>query len=60
MIICEAQTQGAWGEMILDTILQRSGLREGEEYATQESHSTDEGARLRPDVIVNLPTTSGS
>jgi Holliday junction resolvase len=51
----EAQTQGAWGEMILSTILQRSGLREGEEYVTQESHSTDEGARLRPDVIVKLP-----
>jgi DNA recombination protein RmuC len=51
----EAQTQGAWGEMILSTILQRSGLREGEEYVTQESHATDEGVRLRPDVIVNLP-----
>ena len=51
----EAQTQGAWGEMILSTILQRSGLREGEEYVTQESHSTAEGVRLRPDVIVNLP-----
>ncbi|MGH7269992.1 MAG: DNA recombination protein RmuC, partial [Polyangiaceae bacterium] len=51
----EAQTQGAWGEMILYTILQRSGLREGEEYVTQESYSTDEGARLRPDVIVQLP-----
>ena len=51
----KSQTQGAWGEMILSTILQRSGLREGEEYVTQESHSTDEGARLRPDVIVKLP-----
>ncbi len=51
----EAQTQGAWGEMILSTILQRSGLREGEEYVTQETHATDEGVRLRPDVIVNLP-----
>jgi DNA recombination protein RmuC len=51
----QAQTQGAWGEMILSTILERSGLREGEEYVTQESHSTDDGARLRPDVVVNLP-----
>lgn len=50
-----SQTQGAWGEMILSTILERSGLREGEEYVTQESHSTEEGARLRPDVVVNLP-----
>jgi DNA recombination protein RmuC len=51
----KAQTQGAWGEMILTTILERSGLRKGEEYATQESHSADDGSRLRPDVIVNLP-----
>ena len=51
----EAQTQGAWGEMILGSILERSGLREGEEYVTQQSHTTDEGERLRPDVVVNLP-----
>lgn len=51
----KGQTQGAWGEMILSTILERSGLREGEEYVTQESHSSEDGARLRPDVVVNLP-----
>jgi len=51
----EAQTQGAWGEMILASILERSGLREGEEYVVQESHTNDEGARRRPDVIVKLP-----
>jgi len=51
----KAQTQGAWGEMILATILERSGLRKGEEYVTQESHSADDGSRLRPDVVVNLP-----
>lgn len=51
----KAQTQGAWGEMILATILEKSGLREGQEYHTQTSHSNDEGRRLRPDVIVNLP-----
>lgn len=51
----KAQTQGAWGEMILSSILQRCGLREGEEYVTQASQSTDEGRHLRPDVIVNLP-----
>lgn len=50
-----AQAQGAWGEMVLSTILERSGLREGEEYVTQQSHSTEDGARLRPDVVVNLP-----
>jgi DNA recombination protein RmuC len=51
----ETQVQGAWGEMILGTILERSGLREGEEYVTQESVVTGAGARLRPDVVVNLP-----
>jgi DNA recombination protein RmuC len=51
----KAQTQGAWGEMILSTILEKSGLREGEEYIKQASHIGEDGARLRPDVIVNLP-----
>ena len=50
-----AQTQGAWGEMILTTILERSGLREGQEYVAQKSHGGDDGQRLRPDVVVNLP-----
>src|SRR4051812_43291087 len=39
----KAQTQGAWGEMILATILEKSGLRQGEEYLTQASHTTDNG-----------------
>jgi DNA recombination protein RmuC len=50
----ETQTQGAWGEMILESILERSGLRAGEEYVTQTSHTID-GGRVRTDVIVNLP-----
>ncbi len=50
-----SQTQGAWGEMILASILERSGLRAGEEYETQVSRTTEEGERLRPDVIVHLP-----
>ncbi len=53
----KVQTQGAWGEMILESLLQKSGLREGEEYVSQSSHSTDDGQRLRPDVIVNLPNS---
>jgi DNA recombination protein RmuC len=51
----EAQVQGAWGELILSTILEKSGLREGEEYLTQESHVGEDGKRIRSDVIVNLP-----
>lgn len=49
------QMQGAWGEMVLETILQRSGLREGEEYTSQQSHTTEDGSRLRTDYIVHLP-----
>jgi DNA recombination protein RmuC len=51
----KSQTQGAWGEMILQTILEKSGLREGDEYVVQQSHTNDDGDRLRPDVIVRLP-----
>ncbi len=51
----QSQTQGAWGEMILSSVLARSGLREGEEFTTQVSHSDESGQRLRPDVIVHLP-----
>ncbi|NNC95210.1 MAG: DNA recombination protein RmuC [Chitinophagales bacterium] len=49
-----SKTQGAWGEMILERILERSGLVKGREYSVQESISID-GKRLRPDVIINLP-----
>jgi DNA recombination protein RmuC len=51
----EAQTQGAWGEMILASILEKSGLREGEEYVVQQSQATDDGQKVRPDVVVNMP-----
>lgn len=51
----DSQKQGAWGEMILASILEHSGLREGYEYETQKSHRNDEGGLVRPDVIVNLP-----
>ena len=49
------QKQGAWGEMILETILQSSGLREGHEYHAQTHWSGSEGEHLRPDVVVNIP-----
>lgn len=50
----DTKVQGDWGEIQLERILERSGLRKGEEYLIQESYSTEEG-RKRPDVIVNLP-----
>jgi DNA recombination protein RmuC len=50
------KTQGDWGEMILSSILEQTGLREGKEYNVQGSFSDAEGRRLRPDVIVHLPS----
>ena len=50
------KTQGDWGEMILSSILDQTGLREGKEYTIQGSFSDTEGKRLRPDVIVHLPS----
>ena len=51
----ESKTQGNWGEMILERLLERSGLRDGEEFIREKSFTTDDGKRLRPDVILNLP-----
>lgn len=49
------KTQGDWGEMLLESILEKSGLTEGTDYFTQASFSNDAGNRSRPDVIVQLP-----
>ena len=51
----DTQIQGAWGEMVLESILERSGLREGEEYETQAHRTGSSGERLRPDVVVRIP-----
>jgi DNA recombination protein RmuC len=50
----DSKTQGAWGEFILESILEKSGLEKDREYSIQESFTTSEG-RLRPDVIIRLP-----
>ncbi len=50
----DSKTQGAWGEFILESILEKSGLARDREYTIQESFTTAEG-RFRPDVIVRLP-----
>lgn len=50
----DTKTQGAWGEFILESILEKSGLEKDREYVVQESFTTAEG-RLRPDVIIRLP-----
>lgn len=50
----DSKTQGAWGEFILESILEKSGLQRDREYFIQESFTTTEG-RFRPDVIIRLP-----
>lgn len=47
--------QGDWGEIILENILERSGLQRGREYEVQQTIAAPDGRRLRPDVIVNYP-----
>ncbi len=51
----DAQAQGAWGEMILERVLESSGLVRGQEYTMQESTTLADGSRLRPDAVVMLP-----
>lgn len=51
----DVKKQGNWGEVILERILERSGLTEGREYKKQESFSDEKGQRFQPDVVVHLP-----
>lgn len=51
----QSKTQGNWGEFILESILEKSGLVKGREYVVQESLTTESGKRFQPDVIINLP-----
>ena len=51
----ESKMQGDWGEMVLETILENSGLRKDEEFFIQENTKDEEGKNYRPDVIVRFP-----
>ncbi|TVR16931.1 MAG: DNA recombination protein RmuC [Balneolaceae bacterium] len=51
----DTKQQGNWGEVILQRILEKSGLRKGFEYTAQESFTSEDGRRSQPDVIVSLP-----
>lgn len=51
----DTKKQGNWGELILERVLEYSGLRKGEEYKLQESHRSEDGRLQKPDAIVYLP-----
>src|SRR5210317_1316539 len=51
----QSKTRGSWGEMILERVLEESGLHKGREYEVQAMYASDEGQRRHPDVIVHLP-----
>ena len=51
----DSKMQGDWGEMVLETILENSGLRRDEEFFIQENTKDEEGKNYRPDVIVRFP-----
>jgi DNA recombination protein RmuC len=51
----QAKTQGNWGEIILESILEKSGLVKDREYFVQQSFTNAEGKRLQPDIVVSYP-----
>ena len=51
----DSKIQGNWGELVLERVLEKSGLEKGREYEIQKSFTTEEGNRVQPDVIINLP-----
>ncbi|MFP9115163.1 DNA recombination protein RmuC [Flavobacterium sp. RHBU_3] len=51
----DTKMQGNWGELILERVLEKSGLEKGREYFVQQSHQLEDGSRVQPDVVINLP-----
>jgi len=49
------KAQGSWGEIILESILQKSGLEKDREYTVQPTYKNDEGKMIRPDIVIHLP-----
>jgi DNA recombination protein RmuC len=50
-----SSTRGSWGELILERVLESSGLRKGQEYDVKESMKREDGSRGQPDVVIHLP-----
>lgn len=51
----DSKMQGNWGELVLERVLEKSGLEKGREYEVQQSFTNSEGNRVLPDVVINLP-----
>lgn len=51
----DSKMQGNWGEMVLERVLERSGLQKDNEYFVQQHFTTEEGKRALPDVVIHLP-----
>jgi DNA recombination protein RmuC len=51
----DSKMQGNWGELVLERVLEKSGLEKGREYEVQQSFTNAEGNRVFPDVVINLP-----
>lgn len=51
----DSKMQGNWGELILERVLEKSGLEKDREYFVQQSHTNTEGNRVFPDVVIHLP-----
>lgn len=51
----DAKMQGNWGELVLERVLEKSGLEKDREYFMQQAFTNDEGQRVFPDVVINLP-----
>jgi DNA recombination protein RmuC len=51
----DSKMQGNWGELVLERVLEKSGLEKDREYFMQQSFTTEDGQRVFPDVVINLP-----
>src|SRR5690606_3934515 len=51
----DSKTQGNWGELVLERVLEKSGLEKDREYSVQQSFARADGSRVMPDVIIHLP-----
>lgn len=51
----DSKTQGNWGELVLERVLEKSGLEKDREYFVQQSFTTEEGSRVLPDIVIHLP-----